>query len=227
MPKFNHAVSLAFTVISEDKHGEDFTPEMLKHALLRRVADLDASTNQAEWLAAIGAPDDTYEEDDSHPSMTLQAHEAQSDDRIEALRLLTDWSDPNAPILGLKHQSVSARAAAVALGRQMIAEAEAASYSKQQKRAHGVKYLLDHGVYTLAAVTAERVRAELLKLPEMAAYNGVLFTPAELEAAIPDEQVISACSAVLGFQLLAAEQDFAVKAAKHLSAMVYGTLVKA
>lgn len=61
MPRFNHAVDIAFTVISDDPEGNDFTPAMLRAALIRRIADLDSQPDQ--WLEAVGAPFDTYEEE--------------------------------------------------------------------------------------------------------------------------------------------------------------------
>lgn len=59
--KYNHAVTLAFEVISEDPNGEDITPAMLKEALLQRMVNLDIGD---EWVEAIGAPFDTYIEED-------------------------------------------------------------------------------------------------------------------------------------------------------------------
>ena len=64
MPKFNHAVDIAFTVISDDPDGKDFTPAMLRAALLRRIEILDK--NPEEWIEAIGAPFDTYEMESSN-----------------------------------------------------------------------------------------------------------------------------------------------------------------
>lgn len=64
MAKFNHMVSVAFSVVSDDEHGNDFTPGMLKEALLRRVADMDNSPQGSEWLEAIGAPEDTFPEEE-------------------------------------------------------------------------------------------------------------------------------------------------------------------
>lgn len=61
MPRFNHAVDIAFTVISDDPDGQDFTPAMLRAALLRRIADLDKAPE--DWLEAVGAPFDSYEMD--------------------------------------------------------------------------------------------------------------------------------------------------------------------
>ena len=61
MPRYNHAVSIAFVVLSDCNDGSDFTPAMLKEALQKRIADLDSTPDQAEWLEAVGAPEDTYE----------------------------------------------------------------------------------------------------------------------------------------------------------------------
>ena len=59
--KYNHAVTLAFEVISDDPNGEDFTPAILREALLRRMVNLHIGN---EWVEAIGAPYDTHEEDE-------------------------------------------------------------------------------------------------------------------------------------------------------------------
>lgn len=60
---YNHAVAIAFEVVSEDESGRDFTPTMLKQALQKRIDQLGDSD---EWIEAVGAPYDTYEvgEDD-------------------------------------------------------------------------------------------------------------------------------------------------------------------
>ena len=58
--KYNHAVSLFFEVVSADPDGEDFTPAMLKEALLQRVVNLDVN---GDWVEAIGLPSDTYVEE--------------------------------------------------------------------------------------------------------------------------------------------------------------------
>lgn len=60
MPRFNHQTALSFTVISDTPDGSDWTPELLREAVLRRIHDLDKHN---EWLAAVGPPIDTYEED--------------------------------------------------------------------------------------------------------------------------------------------------------------------
>jgi hypothetical protein len=36
---------------------------MLKETLFARIRDLDTSTDGVEWLEAVGAPCDTYEEE--------------------------------------------------------------------------------------------------------------------------------------------------------------------
>lgn len=59
--KYNHAVTLAFEVVSDDPNGEDFTPAILREALLQRMVNLDIGD---EWVEAIGAPFDTYEENE-------------------------------------------------------------------------------------------------------------------------------------------------------------------
>lgn len=66
MPKFNHVVSVAFTVISEEEDGSDFTPEMIKDALNARIRDLDNSPQKSEWIEAVGVPEDTQEEPEEH-----------------------------------------------------------------------------------------------------------------------------------------------------------------
>lgn len=64
MPRFNHAFSIAFSVVSEQANGEDVTPAMLRAALQRRMDELDRSPDGGrEWLEAVGAPFDTYEEE--------------------------------------------------------------------------------------------------------------------------------------------------------------------
>lgn len=55
-PEYSHACTIAFTVISKHPKGEDFTPEMLKEALLARIR----SMSPEEWIEAVGAPFDTY-----------------------------------------------------------------------------------------------------------------------------------------------------------------------
>jgi hypothetical protein len=59
-PKFNHAFTLAFSVVSQDPKGEDVTAEMLRAALQKRIEDLDSEGDLA-WYEASDAPFDTYE----------------------------------------------------------------------------------------------------------------------------------------------------------------------
>jgi hypothetical protein len=64
MKTFNHMYDLAFEVISTDESGADVTPDMLRHALLRRIISLD---EDKEWLNATSICD-TYEVLDLIPS---------------------------------------------------------------------------------------------------------------------------------------------------------------
>lgn len=64
--RYNHAVTIAFEVWSNHPEGEDITPEMLKKALLKRIAQLDttpdpkfAHCSESEWLEACLPPYDT------------------------------------------------------------------------------------------------------------------------------------------------------------------------
>lgn len=57
MTQFNHMYDLAFEVISNDENGDDVTPDMLRHALLRRIIGLD---EDREWLNATSICD-SYE----------------------------------------------------------------------------------------------------------------------------------------------------------------------
>lgn len=51
MPRYNHAVTLAFEVISDDPEGEDITADMLRASLQKRMETLDSS-GDLEWLQA-------------------------------------------------------------------------------------------------------------------------------------------------------------------------------
>lgn len=64
--KFNHAYSIGFSLESSHPKGEDVTPDMLRAALEKRIADLNATDDGKgiEWLEACGAPWDTYELED-------------------------------------------------------------------------------------------------------------------------------------------------------------------
>lgn len=54
---YNHAVTLAFEVVSEDFYGDDITPEMLKAALIKRIESMDKT---GEWAEACLPPYDTH-----------------------------------------------------------------------------------------------------------------------------------------------------------------------
>lgn len=60
MSRFNHMFTIAFTLVNESKDGDGVSPAQFREAILKRMADLDASN---QWDEAIGAPHDTYEED--------------------------------------------------------------------------------------------------------------------------------------------------------------------
>lgn len=59
MPRYNHAYTLAFSLVSNDDKGHDVDAQQLKTALLARIADLDA---EGAWIEATGAPFDSYPE---------------------------------------------------------------------------------------------------------------------------------------------------------------------
>jgi hypothetical protein len=67
MTNFSHVVSVAFTVNSADAEGKDFTPDMLRAALLARVADLDNSPRGSEWIEAAQVEDTAETQEDSPP----------------------------------------------------------------------------------------------------------------------------------------------------------------
>lgn len=58
MKTYNHAFTIAFTVISDHPEGEDITPQQFRHAILDRLASLV----EDELLEAVGPPYDTSEE---------------------------------------------------------------------------------------------------------------------------------------------------------------------
>ena len=68
MPKqYDHAYTIAFSLVSNDPDGADVTNEMLMAAILKRLHDLAVSTQQpgGKCLAdACGAPYDTFEVED-------------------------------------------------------------------------------------------------------------------------------------------------------------------
>jgi len=59
MPKFNHACTIAFEVLSDHPNGEDITPDMLRAAIARRLCDIEGD----EMLEACLPPYDTFEVD--------------------------------------------------------------------------------------------------------------------------------------------------------------------
>ncbi len=58
MKKYNHAYTVAFSVNSDHPEGRDLTDLDLFTALTKRGIDL---TEAGEWQEALGAPYDTYE----------------------------------------------------------------------------------------------------------------------------------------------------------------------
>jgi len=68
MPKFDHAYTIAFSVISEDENGEDVTHKMLLKALRKRIQELNMShildpISGESMLDACETPYDTFEVD--------------------------------------------------------------------------------------------------------------------------------------------------------------------
>jgi len=72
MTQYNHALSLAFEVISNDEEGEDITIPMLKAALQKRVENID-SGGDLEWEQACLPPWDTYEMEAKAPDGEVPA----------------------------------------------------------------------------------------------------------------------------------------------------------
>lgn len=72
--RYNGAFTLAFELEFNDPTGEDVTPAMLSAAVRKRADNLDRSTYPGdpeiggEWLEAVGAPFDVYENDDGDRS---------------------------------------------------------------------------------------------------------------------------------------------------------------
>ena len=63
MSRYNHMYTIAFSVENESEDGEATTADEIRAGLERRIADLDSS-GDLEWHAAVGGPEDTFEEDD-------------------------------------------------------------------------------------------------------------------------------------------------------------------
>ena len=61
MQRYNHAIDIAFSLVSNHPKGEDITGDMVRTALWNRIRDLDEAE---EWneIAANTVPFDTYEE---------------------------------------------------------------------------------------------------------------------------------------------------------------------
>lgn len=59
--RYNHMFSIAFSVESFEEDGSDVDAAMLRSALLRRIADLEAEAVYGGWEESCGAPEDTYE----------------------------------------------------------------------------------------------------------------------------------------------------------------------
>ena len=75
---FNHAFDLAFSLTSRDAEAVDVTPQMLRNAILRRLASL----TDTELVEAVGAPFDTYQEDaqqDALPNLNTPQHGSDGD----------------------------------------------------------------------------------------------------------------------------------------------------
>jgi hypothetical protein len=64
MARYNHAYTLAFSLVSNDDKGHDVDARQLKAALLAGIADLDA---EGAWVEATGVPFDTYLEPEDKP----------------------------------------------------------------------------------------------------------------------------------------------------------------
>jgi len=86
MPKFNHAYTIAFSLISDDEQADDVTPAMLRTALRKRIVDLDASV-PCEWEEAVGAPFDTFEDDEA-PAVTASEPPPAGEMFVEARQAL-------------------------------------------------------------------------------------------------------------------------------------------
>jgi hypothetical protein len=56
--KYSHMYDVAFEVISNHPEGKDVTPEMIKKALISRIADLDKHNEWIEACAWINASEE-------------------------------------------------------------------------------------------------------------------------------------------------------------------------
>tara|TARA_R110000796_G_scaffold63604_1_gene147288 strand:- start:334 stop:558 length:225 start_codon:yes stop_codon:yes gene_type:complete len=59
--KYNHALGVSFSIVSNDPDGKDITPAMVRQAIFKRMQQLD-NCDDVEWLEATLPPYDTYEE---------------------------------------------------------------------------------------------------------------------------------------------------------------------
>ena len=57
--RYDHAFTIAFSLVSSDPSGRDVTPAQLRAAILTRLATLSDN----ELIEAVGAPYDSYEMD--------------------------------------------------------------------------------------------------------------------------------------------------------------------
>jgi hypothetical protein len=64
MARYNHAYTLAFSLVSNDDKGHDVDARQLKEALLARIENLD---EEGSWVESAGAPYDTYLEPEDAP----------------------------------------------------------------------------------------------------------------------------------------------------------------
>ena len=64
MPRYEHTLTLHFTVTSEDFYARDLTPEIMRAAIERRMADLDRSIHRypplGEWDEGVLPPNETH-----------------------------------------------------------------------------------------------------------------------------------------------------------------------
>lgn len=61
MPRYDHAYSIGFSVISDQEDASDVTSSMLREALMRRIQQIDMSGGVETFLQACDAPWDTME----------------------------------------------------------------------------------------------------------------------------------------------------------------------
>lgn len=59
MKSYNHAFTIAFTIVSKHHEGDDITPQQYRLAILARLA----AVTDDELSEAVGLPFATYEEE--------------------------------------------------------------------------------------------------------------------------------------------------------------------